>query len=100
MTTTGIILFTLGFTLGGLILWILSRNKLIKYKEENRHLSLKIKHQEDLRKEREEIIKNASSPLTQAFQEISNKSLQSNSENFLRLAEENLNKHQQISKSE
>ena len=100
MTTTGIILFTLGFTLGGLILWILSRNKLIKYKEENRHLSLKIKHQDDLRKEREEIIKNASSPLTQAFQEISNKSLQSNSENFLRLAEENLNKHQQISKSE
>ena len=55
MSTTGIILFALGFTLGGLILWILSKNKLIKYKEENRHLSLKIKHQDDLRKEREEI---------------------------------------------
>ena len=63
MITKGIILFVSGFTLGGLIIWILSKNKLAKYKEENRHLSLKIKHQDDLKKEREEIIKNASSPL-------------------------------------
>ena len=87
------ILFFLGISTGTVISWIYFKNKLAS-------LKFKIKHQDIIAEERETAIKAAASPLTQAFQDIANKSLQANSENFLRLAEQNLSKQQERSNTE
>lgn len=88
-----LILFALGSLAGASLSWLYFRSKLTS-------LKLKIKHQDIIAEERETAIKAAASPLTQAFQDIANKSLQANSENFLRLAEQNLSKQQERSTTE
>ena len=88
-----LILFVLGILAGASLSWVYFRSKLTS-------LKLKIKHQDIIAEERETAIKAAASPLTQAFQDIANKSLQANSENFLRLAEQNLSKQQERSTTE
>lgn len=82
-----------GLVLGALLTWIF-------YHRRQNRLEEQIKNQEALQKEREIAFEAANSQLTRAFSELANQSLKSNSENFLRLAEQNLGTQQEKAKRE
>ncbi|MDH3643400.1 MAG: DNA recombination protein RmuC [Gammaproteobacteria bacterium] len=82
-----------GLLLGALIAWLVMRRR-------QRRLEATIKSQEALQNEREVAFEAAQSQLTAAFNNLANQSLQSNSENFLRLAEQNLGTQQEKAKRE
>ena len=87
----GLIFLSMIFTT--LVAWFFFNKKISILLSEN-------KHQNDILNERESTIKSATGPLREVFYEMATKSLQTNSENFLLLAEQNLNKQQEKSKSE
>ena len=78
---------------GAVIAWLYFKNKI-------KSLNIDICHKEELLHERQNTIESATNPLREIFHEMANKSLQTNSENFLRLAEENLSKQQERSNQE
>jgi len=80
-----------GALLGALIVWIVARRK-------QQRLELQIKSQEALQNERDSAFDAANARLMQAFSEISDKSLKSNNETFLQLAEQKLNLHNEKAK--
>jgi DNA recombination protein RmuC len=82
-----------GLVLGALLTWIF-------YHRRQHRLESRIKNQEALQQEREIAFEAANSQLTRAFSELANQSLKSNSENFLRLAEQNLGTQQEKAKRE
>ena len=90
MFFSDITIFVFGLILGVICTLLLKNRSNSILREENQILNLKIKHQDEIENERNKAIDGASSPLKEAFQDISNKSLKQNSENYLRLAEENL----------
>jgi DNA recombination protein RmuC len=63
-------------------------------------LAARVRDQEALQHERELALEAANAHLTRAFSELANQSLKSNSESFLRLAEQNLGAHQEKAKRE
>ena len=81
----------LGLILGALIAWLATRRK-------QQRLEFQIKTQEALQQERETAFESANARLVQAFSEISSKSLKSNNESFLQLAEQKLNVHNEKAK--
>jgi len=83
----------IGLVLGALLTWI-------SYRRRQRRLETQIKNQELLQQEREIAFEAANAQLTRAFSELANQSLKSNSENFLRLAEQNLGVQQEKAKRE
>jgi len=85
--------FAAGLLLGGLIVWMIMRRG-------RRQLEATIKSQEALQSEREIAFEAARSQLTSAFSDLANQSLRSNSESFLRLAEQNLGRQQDHAKRE
>ncbi len=90
----------IGLFLGLVIAWLFSRPR---RKRLLRHIDLaenQLKNQQDLQSERDAAFELANAKLTAAFSELANKSLRSNSENFLRLAEQNLGTHQEKAKRE
>jgi len=90
----------IGLVAGALIVWLvgwLRRKKLIaQISQVEEHL----KNQETLQSEREAAFELANAKLTSAFSDLANQSLRSNSENFLRLAEQNLGTQQEKAKRE
>lgn len=82
-----------GLLLGALIAWLLSRST-------QRQLEEQIKSQEMLAGERDSALEAANSQLMQAFTEVSAKTMQSNNESFLQLAEQKLNVHNEKAKAE
>ena len=80
-----------GAVLGALIAWIFARRK-------QQRLELLIKSQEALQHERDSALDAANARLTQAFTEISDKSLKSNNESFLQLAGQKLDLHNEKAK--
>ncbi|MGI9200926.1 MAG: DNA recombination protein RmuC [Woeseiaceae bacterium] len=81
----------LGLLLGGLIAWLVASRR-------HARLEAQLANEEALQREREVAFEAARAQLTGAFSELANKSLQSNSENFLRLAEQNLGARQDKAK--
>ncbi len=79
-----------GLLLGGLIVWLVFRARQQRQQETVAALGDRIKDQEALQVERDSAFEAATSRLAAAFSDLANKSLKSNSENFLRLAEQNL----------
>lgn len=77
----------LGLLLGGLIAWLVNSRRQAR-------LEALLANQDALDRERDAAFEAARAQLTGAFSELANKSLQSNSENFLRLAEQNLSAQQ------
>lgn len=73
----------LGLLLGALITWLFVRNR-----------------QQRMIEEREAAFELANAKLTEAFAELSNRSLQANSDTFLKLAEQNLGTQQEKAKRE
>ncbi len=89
-----------GLLLGGLIMWLISRSRQRRLRESVETIGNRIKDQDALQAERELAFEAATSRLATAFSDLSNKSLKSNSENFLRLAEQNLGTQHERAKRE
>jgi DNA recombination protein RmuC len=89
-----------GIVLGALIMWLVSRHRKKELQRFVETLETNIKAQDALQAERDAAYEQANARLTQVFAELANKSLKANSENFLRLAEQNLGKQQEKARSE
>ncbi len=89
-----------GLLLGGLIMWLVFRSRQRRLRETVEALSDRIKDQDALQAERDSAFEAATSRLATAFSELTNQSLKSNSENFLRLAEQNLGVQHERAKRE
>ncbi|HZD53353.1 MAG TPA: DNA recombination protein RmuC [Woeseiaceae bacterium] len=89
-----------GLLLGVLLTWLVARARKRRLQSEIETLTLRIQDQDALRTERESAFVAATSRLTTAFSDLANQSLKANSENFLRLAEQNLGAQQEKAKRE
>ncbi len=87
-----------GLVLGALIAWLIMRGQKRRLENDIRLLETRIKDQEALQTERDSAYEAATTRLATAFSELANKSLKSNSDNFLRLAKENLGAQQELAK--
>ena len=87
-----------GLALGALVAWLAMRPRQKRSAEDIVALETRIKNQDSLQQEREIAFEAANAQLTRAFSELANQSLKSNSENFLRLAEQNLGAQQEKAK--
>lgn len=90
----------IGLLLGGLIIWLIYRQRQKTLLNQIEQIESNLKNQETLQLERDAAFELANAKLTRAFSDLANQSLQANSENFLRLAEQNLGTHQEKAKSE
>ena len=89
-----------GLLLGGLVVWLVLRSRQRRQQETVAVLGDRIKDQEALQVERDAAFEAATSRLATAFSDLANQSLKSNSENFLRLAEQNLGTQHEKAKRE
>lgn len=87
-----------GLALGALVAWLGMRPRQKRSAEDIALLETRIKNQDSLQQEREVAFEAANAQLTRAFAGLANQSLKSNSENFLRLAEQNLGAQQEKAK--
>lgn len=90
----------IGLLLGGLIIWLIYRQRQKTLLNQIEQIESNLKNQETLQLERDAAFELANAKLTRAFSDLANQSLQANSENFLRLAEQNLGTHQEKAKRE
>jgi DNA recombination protein RmuC len=84
----------IGLLLGLLIMWLVARRKRNKLLDQLAGAEANLKNQEAVQAEREAAFELANAKLTQAFADISNRSLRANSDTFLKLAEQNLETRQ------
>ena len=84
----------IGLLLGLLVMWLIARYRRNALLDELDDAAASLKNQETLQAEREAAFELANAKLTQAFAEISNRSLRANSDTFLKLAEQNLETRQ------
>ena len=96
----GLPALAVGALLGVLITWLLAHRRRRRLEAEVETLETHLKNQEALRNERETAFEAANARLAQSFADLANRSLASNSENFLRLAEQNLSAQQERAKRE
>ncbi len=89
-----------GLLIGLLIMWLVARRREQRLLDNLKQAESNLKSQEDIQQEREAAFELANARLTQAFTDISNRSLQANSDTFLKLAEQNLGTHQEKAKRE
>jgi len=90
----------IGLLLGLLIMWVIGHQRRKRLLGELEQAAANLKSQEALQEEREVAFELANARLTQAFADISNRSLRANSDTFLKLAEQNLGTHQEKAKRE
>ncbi len=91
----GVPALAIGLLLGGLIAALMGKSRRRRLSHSIVELETRIKGQEALQHERDAAYETANSRLTSAFSELANKSLQANSEHFLRLAKQNLGAQQE-----
>lgn len=96
----GLPALAIGLAVGVLITWLVYRGKQKNLVREIKVIEGNLKNQEALQAERETAFDLANARLSKAFSDLANQSLRSNSENFLRLAEQNLSTHQEKAKRE
>lgn len=89
-----------GLVLGAIVTWLITRRRQQRLETENAELRERIKNQEALQSEREAAFQTANSELARSFSELANRSLQSNSETFLRLAEQKMSVQNEQAKRE
>jgi len=90
----------IGLLIGVFIAWSIGGHRRKKLLEQIKLVENDLKNQETLQSEREAAFELANARLTAAFSDLANQSLRSNSENFLRLAEQNLGTQQEKAKRE
>ena len=96
----GLPALAIGFIVGALLIWLIGRHQRKALLREITTAESNLMNQEALQAEREAAFELANLKLTQAFTNLSNQSLKSNSESFLRLAEQNLGTQQERAKRE
>ena len=79
-----------GLVLGAFVAWLIARNREKRLNMDIELLETRVKDQDALQAERDRAFEIATTQLTQSVSELANQSLKSNSETFLRLAEQNL----------
>ncbi|MGI9203166.1 MAG: DNA recombination protein RmuC [Woeseiaceae bacterium] len=89
-----------GLLLGVLITALIARSRHKRLENDIHFLQTRIKDQEALQSEWGSAYDAATARLASAFSDMANQSLRSNSENFLRLAQQNLGTHQERAKRE
>ena len=89
-----------GLALGALIAWLIARRRHKQIEAELEQAAADLKSQEALQHEREAAFELANARLTQAFSDISSRSLKANSDTFLQLAQQNLETQQAKAKHE
>ncbi len=94
------IIFVIGLSIGSLLTWIFAYAKRAKLEQSIALLNNQLQAQENTQIEREAALELATSRLTATFSELASKSLQTNSENFLLLAQQNLGAQHEKAKSE
>jgi DNA recombination protein RmuC len=90
----------IGLLLGVLVMWLIGRRGRSRLVSDINQMTDRLKTQEALQEEREAAFELAHAKLTQAFADISNRSLRANSDTFLKLAEQNLETQQEKAKRE
>ena len=88
----------LGIVIGSAVVWWLTRTRQWHLEDTISALEGRIRDQESLREERDSALDAATSHLAATFSELAHRSLRSNSETFLKLAEQNLGVHQERAK--
>ena len=96
----GLPALAIGLLLGLFLMWLVSRQRQKTLRHEIESLEGDLKNQEALQAERESAFELANAQLTSAFSNLANQSLKSNSETFLRMAEQNLGTQQEKAKRE
>ena len=96
----GIPAMVLGLVLGALVTWLVARARRKRLQDSLALAEARVKDQETLQRERDSAIEVATGQLTRAFSELASHSLKSNSETFLRLAEQNLGTQHERAKRE
>ncbi len=96
----GLPALAIGVLLGALVVWFVARRRATALQGDIADLEMQLKSQQDLQEEREAAFELANAKLTQAFTDISNRSLRANSDTFLKLAEQNLGTQQEKAKAE
>lgn len=84
----------IGLLAGLLVMWLISRHGRKQLLDRLEDAETGLKNQELIQAEREAAFELANAKLTQAFADISNRSLRANSDTFLKLAEQNLETRQ------
>ena len=84
----------IGVLLGLFVMWLIARSRRNTLLRELADAAASLKNQEAIQTEREAAFELANAKLTQAFADISNRSLRANSDTFLKLAEQNLETRQ------
>lgn len=90
----------IGLLLGLLIMWFIAHQRRKRLLAHLDQAEANLKNQEALQEEREVAFELANARLKEAFADISNRSLQANSDTFLKLAQQNLGTHQEKAKRE
>ena len=90
----------IGLAIGALVTWLIARQRRTALLDELDRAEARLQNQEALQAEREAAFELAHAKLTQAFADISNRSLRANSDTFLQLAKQNLETHQEKARSE
>lgn len=96
----GVPALALGLLVGVLIAWLIGRGRRRRLQQSLELAEMRLKDQEALQRERDSAIEAATGQLTRAFSELAHQSLRSNSETFLRLAEQNLGTQHEKAKRE
>jgi len=89
-----------GLLIGVCIAWLAGRVRRRRLEGQIRDLDDTVKNQKQLQMERDAAFQAASGELVRSFGELANRSLQSNSETFLRLAEQKMSVHNEQAKRE
>ena len=89
-----------GLLLGVLVTWLIMRTRKQRVEEQLAATEVRLKDQDALQLEREAAYGAATAKLTTEFSVLANQTLRSNSETFLRLAEQNLGAQQERAKRE
>ena len=89
-----------GLAIGALLGWLIARRRQKALNAEIDSLQQVIKNEESLQHERAAAFEAANARLAQSFSELANQSLKSNSDHFLKLAEQNLGAHNERAKRE
>ncbi|MEM1262667.1 MAG: DNA recombination protein RmuC [Pseudomonadota bacterium] len=90
----------IGLVAGLLLEWLFGRSELTQLQRDNDQLSARVRHQDELAKEREAAVDAAATEIQKHFGELATQSLKDNNELFLKLAEQNLSVQQEKAKGE
>jgi len=87
-----------GFILGALIAWIIRGRQLSRLHAHNQELDMTLRLERQSNEQLDELLDQARFQLADTFNQLSNAALNQNNEQFLKLAEENLKRHQNEAK--